>query len=382
MREPQRALADFRAALMAKTGSPACHLVSSGRAALTVILLGLRRLRNRSKVVVPAYSCPTVVQSVLEAGLEPVLCDVSPRTLDFDRSALSHLVSHELLAIVPVHLYGLAQDVGDLMALGREHGFYVVEDAAQAFGATFGGRMVGTRGDAGLYSLGRGKCIPVGHGGVVVSQDRCAAAISEVMETKVARPARVEHLREGAGALALFSGYGLATRPTGWWFVVRTPMNPADDGMDVESLPPIQLRGLPAAQAGIGASILGRLDEIQAVWRGNARLLMDRLAEFDFMTLPTIPPGADPVFLRLPIVVDQVARAEALFELLWQQGIGVSRSYVRTLADLYSDRLPVSGDQFPGATKLASCLLTLPTHTYLMAEDIDRAYAVFRSIES
>ncbi|NIN99724.1 MAG: nucleotide sugar aminotransferase, partial [Anaerolineae bacterium] len=109
---------------------PACHLVASARVALSVILLGLKRLSDRSQVVVPAYCCPTVVQSVLKADLEPVLCDVSVQTLDLDRAALSRLISDEVLAIVPAHLYGLAQDVRDLLAIGQEYGIFVIEDAA------------------------------------------------------------------------------------------------------------------------------------------------------------------------------------------------------------------------------------------------------------
>jgi hypothetical protein len=225
---------------------------------------------------------------------------------------------------------------------------------------------------------------------VIVSKESCADAIAEVMATEVGALGKTEHVREGISALALFTGYGLATRPAGWWFIVRTPMNPADDGMDIESLPPIQLRALSAAQAGVGMSILGRLDGIQSVWRRNARLLKERLAEFEFVTLPKATGGADPAFLRLPIVVDQVAGAEVLFDLLWQQGIGVSKSYVRTLEDLYSDRLPVTPfrtgpvdeGRYPGAIKLASCLLTLPTHTYLTEEDIDRIHIVFKDVES
>lgn len=375
--QPQNALGRFHSAIMEQTGSPACHLVASARVALSVILLGLKRLSNRSQVVVPAYCCPTVVQSVLKADLEPVLCDVSVQTLDLDRAALSRLISDEVLAIVPAHLYGLAQDVRDLLAIGQEYGIFVIEDAAQAFGAAFQGRMVGTWGDAGLYSLGRSKCIPAGHGGVIVSQDRCASAISEAMQEAVA-----ERANWGFGSLALFMGYGLATRPMGWWFVVRTPLNPADEGMDINALPPIHLRGLSPVQAGLGASILKRLELIQSASRRNARRLIAQLGEFDFVTLPQIPPDAEPVFLRLPIVVGGEERANRLFDLLWQEGIGVSRSYLRTLPDLFCATLPTNGHDFPGASRLATSLLTLPTHAYLREEDFTRIASVFHAVNS
>jgi len=367
----------LRSAIVAQTRSPNCHLLGSAREALAVILLGLKRLSERSQVIIPAYSCPTVVQSVLKAGLDPVMCDMSIQTLGLDRAALSSLVGEKVLAIVATHLYGLAQDVRDLLAIGQEYGIFVVEDAAQAFGATFQGRRVGTWGDAGLYSLGRSKCIPAGHGGVIVSQNHCAPAISEAVQDSVSR-------RDGRdwSSLALFMGYGLATHPMGWWFLVRTPLNPADEGMDVSTLPPIHLHRISPVQAGIGASILERLESLQAMSRRNARRLMACLAEFGFVTLPQIPEGAEPVFLRLPFVVEGEEHANRVFAQLWQEGIGVSRSYWRTLPDLFSGTLSTSKRAYPVASRLASCLLTLPTHAYLKEQDFERIASAFRAVDS
>ncbi|NLF13594.1 MAG: hypothetical protein GX597_17570 [Anaerolineaceae bacterium] len=380
---PDDALARFRQAVLQQTGSPTCFLLGSGRAALTVILLGLRRLSGRTRVIIPAYSCPTMVQSVLRAGLEPVLCDVSVGTLDLDRNMLESLIAGEVLAIVPAHLYGLAQDERDLLELGRQRGIWIVEDAAQAFGATLAGRMVGTWGDAGLYSLGRSKCIPAGHGGVIVAQEAMAGPIEGAL-TETLGPRAVQDSRAGKGwgALAAFAAYAPATHPAGWWFIARSPLNPADEGMDLDTLPPVELRGLSAVHAGLGASILQRLESAQAEGRRNAERLMAELAGFPFVTLPRIPPEAVPAFLRLPVVLDRQERADRLFELLWQQGIGVSRSYWRTLPDLFSSVLQVSQEGFPGAMRLANCLLTLPTHAYLRDRDFATVVHAFRAVAS
>jgi perosamine synthetase len=375
--DPAAALSRFRSLLLERTGSADCYLLSSGRAALTLILLGLKRLSDRTRVIVPAYSCPTVVQSVLAAGLEPALCDVSPTTLDLDREALNRLIAHDVLAVVPVHLYGLAHDVRDVLALARQHDIFVVEDAAQAFGATLCGRLVGTWGDAGLYSLGQGKCLPAGHGGVIVAQERCAPAIAEAVRSSI--PAKV---RREVSALALFLGYGLATHPSGWWFVVRSPLNPAEAGMNGHALPSIALRGLSATHAGIGASILARLEQVDAMRRRNARRLIDPLAAFDWVRIPPVPAEAEPVFLRLPLVVDGAARAEKLFQALARRGIGVSRSYTHTLPDLFAGELRADPADFPGAAQLATCLLTLPTHPYLQEEDFARVVQAFETIDA
>jgi dTDP-4-amino-4,6-dideoxygalactose transaminase len=338
--------------------------------------MGLKRLSGRTRVAVPAYGCPTVVQSVLTADLVPVLCDVSPLTLDLDSGAMRRLIDRDLLAVVPAHLYGWAQDVRHLLTLGQQHGFFVIEDAAQALGATLSGKLVGNWGDAGFFSLGRGKCIPAGHGGVIVSQQGCASAISQVVEESIS-----DRTGFDIAAVALFLGYGVATHPSGWWFVTRTPLNPSDYCMDGETLPPISLRGLSAVHAGIGASILARLNRIHADRRRNAGRLMAQLAEFGFVTIPEISPDADPVFLRLPFVVDGEECADELFDLLSREGIGVSRSYWRTVPEMFPSVFASDGGDFPGASRLARNLLTLPTHAHVREADIERIVAAFRTVD-
>ncbi len=376
--QPQTAVTHFQSRLNQLMGNTSCHLVSSGRAALTLILRGLKRRSQRSRVIIPAYSCPTVAQSVLQAGLEPIMCDVSPQTLGLDRQALTGLIDHQVLAVVPVHLYGLAQDITDLLELGRQHNFYLIEDAAQAFGATFRGCMVGTRGDAGLYSLGRGKCIPTGHGGVIVAREGLDVLIAEELAQSL-EPSQ----RWDISSLLLGWGYGMAVRPFPWWFITRTSLNPAGGGMDAATLPPIKPAEFSPVQAGIGASILERLTQVNAIRRRHARQIMSHLAPFDSITFPQIPSEANPIFLRLPLIAKTKSIANQLFHALWEAGLGVSRSYSKTLPDLFASQLNIpinKRSSFPGATHLADCLLTLPTHPYMSEEDIRRIATVVQTI--
>ena len=80
--KPQLSYERFRLSIQEYTGIANCFLVSSGRSALTIILLSLTRLSKRSKVIIPAYTCSTVVQSVVAAGLTPVYCDETTRRSD------------------------------------------------------------------------------------------------------------------------------------------------------------------------------------------------------------------------------------------------------------------------------------------------------------
>jgi dTDP-4-amino-4,6-dideoxygalactose transaminase len=373
--QPRASLEEFRLSIQELSGSSTCELVNSGRSALALILLSLKRLSNRSKVILPAYSCSTVVQSVLEAGLLPIFCDLSIENLDLDREHLNQLIDDDILAILPTHLYGLAQDISDLVELGHENGFFVIEDAAQSFGATLGDKLVGTIGDVGFFSLGRGKCIPSGHGGVITASEQCASAISETMQTAVKRSDQRD-----LGSLVAYLGYAIATKPFVWWFIDHSPLNPADQGMDIRSLPPIEFKELAAVQAGIGNSILDRSQKINTFRQENATRMINLLTEFSFIQFPKIPIQADPVYLRLPFVVDKKSRGAHLFKSLKRQGIGVSKSYYRTLPDLYTDKIRSNQGDFPGARRIAECLYTLPTHSYLNENDLNNIVHTFRSI--
>jgi dTDP-4-amino-4,6-dideoxygalactose transaminase len=149
-------------------GSEFVFLVSSGKAALVLILNGLSSLRARKKVLIPAYTCYSVPSAIVKSGLEIALCDVDPDTLDFDYPQLERLADDKTLCIVSTHLFGIPTDVDRTRRICKEKGIFLVEDAAQAMGVTHAGQKLGTIGDVGFFSLGRGKNITCGSGGIIL----------------------------------------------------------------------------------------------------------------------------------------------------------------------------------------------------------------------
>lgn len=150
-------------------GSEFVFLVSSGKAALVLILEGLSSLRPRRKVLIPAYTCYSVPSAIVKSGLEIALCDVDPDTLDFDYLQLERLADDTTLCIVSTHLFGIPSDLDRTRRICAEKGVFLVEDAAQAMGGMHAGRKLGTMGDVGFFSLGRGKNITCGSGGIVLT---------------------------------------------------------------------------------------------------------------------------------------------------------------------------------------------------------------------
>lgn len=373
---PDGAIADFKAALASRTGKSQVFLTDSGRSALYTILLTIKKRRDRKKVILPAYSCPTVAQAILKAGLIPMFCDVSEETLGMNRDCLKELIDEQTLAIIPTYLYGLPHDITDLIAIGHALGVTIIEDATQSFGAEINGKPVGTIGDFGFYSMGRGKCIPTGSGGVIVSNDIFAAEMHQTLQ----------ELIPGATNRSLipilgYLGYGLATTPFGWWWIVRSWMNPAEAGMDRDKLPPFEPGDFSSVQAGIGTSILKRYDQILATRLQNALILTEILCHHPIVLRPVIQPYSQPAFLRFPIILKNKYYADAVFQALSKAGIGVSRSYTRTLPEMFSDSSPGNRQKYPGAEHLADCLLTLPTH-HMSQMDIRQIEMVFSAFDS
>ena len=145
-------VASFEAEFASACGVGHCVGVASDTAALTVALTAAGVGRGDEDIV-PAQISIASVLGVLHAGATPVLCDVEAHTGLIDAAAAAEVVTSRTAALIAVHLYGQACDMGPLWALASRHGLLVVEDAAHAHGATYRGRSVGSLGDVAAFSF-------------------------------------------------------------------------------------------------------------------------------------------------------------------------------------------------------------------------------------
>lgn len=155
-------------------GSEYCVPVSNGMDALTLIFEALMQTRGwepGDEVIVPAFTFIASVEAVRRAGLSPVLCEVTNEGL-LHIDAIPLLITSRTRAILPVHLYGTACDMTALLKVAEENALLIVEDAAQAHGARFDRRKVGTFGIASAFSFYPGKNLgALGDAGAVVTND-------------------------------------------------------------------------------------------------------------------------------------------------------------------------------------------------------------------
>jgi dTDP-4-amino-4,6-dideoxygalactose transaminase len=157
-------VAEFEAAFARKLEVGHAVCVSSGTAALHLSLLALK-IRPKDEVIIPSYVCSALLNAVNYVGARPVLAEIDPHTHNLDCADVKKRLTRRTRAIIVPHLFGLAADLGGLSGLDVP----IIEDCAQAAGASYRQRPVGTLGRAAIFSFYATKVLTTGEGGMIVS---------------------------------------------------------------------------------------------------------------------------------------------------------------------------------------------------------------------
>jgi perosamine synthetase len=397
-------LEQFQGELKAYFDVKHCFLVSSGRAALTIILRALRELHpERDEVLIPAFTCYSVPSAIARAGLKVRLCDVNAETLDFDFAQLSRILdsknsgngnrlksgSHvtdntsgsgptnsmnpnRLLAIVPVHLYGLPADIDGIRRIVRDPKVTIVEDAAQAMGAEYNGKRLGTLGDVSFFSLGRGKALSMVEGGVILTnEEKIAGGITpQLKDMSDYHTAELASLIHKALSLSIFS------RPSFFW--LPTSLSFLRLGETIYDSR-FKIRKLSAFQAGLGGSWQSKLGEFRRVRRANLKYwLPDQKAKGGISFLSHNGTQGD--LIRLPVRIEQSRIRKEIVERGREKGMGIMPGYPESINRIPEIRSDFKGQEFPIATQMARSLVTLPIHSMVSSRDMARITALVSKI--
>lgn len=340
-------------------------LVSSGKAALVLILRALARLSpERREVVIPAYTCYSVPSAVVKAGLTVSACDIDAKTFDFDQSLLGGVITDRTLCVVPNDLFGIPAAVDRIKPIAEARGCFVVEDAAQAMGITVKGGKAGTRGDAGFFSLGRGKNITAGSGGIVVTNsDRIAGALAT--EYALLRgPGLGEQLRELAKAALL----ALFIRPWLFWLPAGLPFLRLGETIFHRDFP---VEAGSGVQAGLLRHWRSRLEKSNWNRAANTAALASELGL-------TGVPAARTACLRFPLLLPDRATRDKVVAASREAGLGIAALYPAPVSGIEELRESFAGKSFPAAESVAERLVTLPTHELVTAADRRRMVELLR----
>lgn len=304
--------------------------VASGTDAIALALRACR-VGPGDEVVTVSHTAVATVAAIEIAGAAPVCVDIEPDHFTIDPAAIERAITPRTRAIVPVHLYGQPAEMDAVLAVARRHGLKIIEDCAQAHGATVGDRRVGAIGDAGCFSFYPTKNLgALGDGGMVVTDD---AALAE----------RLRGLRQ-----------------YGW----ETP--------GVSQRPGINSR-LDEIQAAVLRAKLPHLDADNARRGALARRYDAALADLDLdleLSLPARREGSSHVH---HLYVVRTPRRDALREALAGQDIqaGIHYPLPVHLQPAYAGRLATAGS-LRESERAAREVLSLPLYPELAEADVDR----------
>jgi perosamine synthetase len=159
---------EFEREFAAYLGVKHAIAVNTGTAALHIALLSAG-IGEGDEVIVPAFTMAASWMAVMYCGAKPIFVDVDPDIYTIDPSQIESAITSCTKAIMPVHIYGHPADMNPVLAIAKKHGLVVIEDAAEAHGATYQGKMVGGIGDVNAFSFYANKIITTGEGGMVTT---------------------------------------------------------------------------------------------------------------------------------------------------------------------------------------------------------------------
>lgn len=317
-------------------GARHCVATSSGTTAIHTALIALG-IGEGDEVIVPAHTFIASATPVLHQRAHPVFADVDEATFCIDPESVRERITDKTKAIVAVHLNGHPADLDALLDIARPRGIAVIEDAAQAHGAKYKGRMVGTIGDAGCFSFWEDKIITTGgEGGAIIASD---VALVERMR-------RIRHHGEGPieGERAYYH---------------------LDLGYNYR---------MTSMQAATGVVQLRKLDQYLIARRRNATYLSERLGELPHIDPPFVADYAVHSYYKCicrlqPESGIDIARFVAAVD---AEGLPISRRYPTPLPQqpVFRD-LGLGGAPCPNADRLADELFTLLVHPTASIEEMD-----------
>ncbi|MBI2143976.1 DegT/DnrJ/EryC1/StrS family aminotransferase [Candidatus Woesearchaeota archaeon] len=316
--------------------------VMNGTVALQLALAALG-IKEGDEVIIPDLTFVATANAVRYLGAKPVFVDSEPETWNIDPEKIAAAITRKTKAIMPVHLYGHPCDMEPIMRIAAEHNLFVIEDAAEAHGAEYKGRRVGSISNVGCFSFYGNKIITTGEGGMCVTNDEQLAE-------------RMRFLRDHA----MSPGKRYWHPEIGYNFRMTN------------------------VQAAIGVAQLEQVEKFIALKRKNAQLYGSLLKDVRGLTLQPQMPWAKSVYWMHSVLVNEgqfgFSRDELMAKL---KGKGVdSRPFFYPVHQLPPYKPGCSDRDFPVAVRLSGSGINLPSSVKLSETDIKFVCNAIREISN
>lgn len=345
---------------------------SSARIGLYCIYKSLG-IRNK-EIIVPAYICVPVPDSVIWSENIPKFVDINLNTYNINESLIEKNINENTGAIVCAHLYGLPCNMDTMLELRERYGIPIIEDSAIALGAKYNGRKVGSIGDAAIFSLERSKIITSYKGGIVTTNSE------ELYQELYKMREEFKNRHLGFVNILRALAYHIVTQKSIWGKLyplwrMQSKGPSSMMGRSEEELPEKYLVKYTPIQATLARKQLKKVEELLKRRRENAEFLTRNLSNIEAISIPCESERTKHVYGRYTIRIDtnKVGRDRMeIHDKLRKKGVdtGLLYTYVCPLTDFYKKKFNLPAELFPNSIKASNTILNLPVYPSLNKDDL------------
>lgn len=328
-------VAEFEEKFAKFVGAKYAIATSSGTTALHVALLSCD-IGEGDEVITTPFSFAATGNSILYTGARPVFVDIDPDTFNIDPERIEEAITDKTKAIMPVQLYGQATDMDKISKIAKKHDLFIIEDAAQAHGAIYKDRKVGSIGDIACFSFYPTKNMTTSEGGMITTNNKELAEIAKMFRAH-GESKRYEHA---------ILGYNF------------------------------RMTDIAAA---IGLAQLKKIEKFNDQRIANANYLTKELMSVKEITTPKQLDNTKHVYHQYTIKVNQGNRDDWV-KLLNENGIGTGIHYP---IPIYKQELYIElgyDDNLENTEKAAATVISLPVHPTLTEKDLKAIVKVIKEI--
>lgn len=316
--------------------------VASGTDALVLSLQalalkrkGMNSFGRKDEIITTAFTFVATAEAILRSGATPVFVDIDPRTFNISVSAIKKAVNKNTVGIVPVHLYGLGSDMGEISKIARDNNLFVLEDNAQSFGAAYKGKKLGTLGDLGAFSFFPSKNLGCfGDGGLIATNNRPLAKLLGALRNH----GQIEKYD------ALYPGYNSR---------------------------------LDSLQAAILLAKLKYIDKFNNSRQAVAAAYDKAFENIKEINAPYLP--ADNTHVYNLYTIEVLEKRDKLLKYLNSKDIGARIYYPLALYQMKAFKEAKLKSPFPGTEEALSRVVSLPAHPFLKKPQIDYIITAIRN---
>ncbi|MEM4675343.1 MAG: DegT/DnrJ/EryC1/StrS family aminotransferase, partial [Nitrososphaerota archaeon] len=324
-------VSEFERSFASYIGVEYAIAVNSGTAALHTALAACG-IGHGDEVIIPAMTFVATANVVLIQGAKPVFVDVDPETLCMDPEKFQDAITDNTKAVIPVHVYGCPAEMDAIMEIAEDKGLIVIEDAAQAHGALYKGKKIGSIGHMGCFSFFASKNMTTGEGGIITTND-----------AEYARKCR------------LFRTHG-------------------QEEAHMAVIPGLNYR-MTEFEAAIGLVQLSKLEKLNAIRARNAEVLKDYLEGIPSIITPTFPSYVKPSHYVYTIRVrggGPKKSRDMLQKYLTENGIEAAIYWPNPvhLHPLYMGLYGYQRGSLPVSEEASDEVLSLPVHPKVTTDDL------------